>query len=313
MKAKGRRCCIILLALVVLLACSAMTAYGAKKKKTKKKVKAKTKTVQVVASESNTWTTQSAIRTNSGTYNKVYRYNKDGVCTGYTNNEGTTSYTLNAAGFITEEVTKAASGAMKYRTLYTRDSNGDPTQIIYYENRTGFSKPARTETYTYYGKGAKKTRVAVDYEGGTITTTYDIYGNITEEIMQDSREHSKSTYTNILDSHHNPIKITERTEGSSGNYDTSSTSVTDITYQYDKSGNITKSDSKMSTVYSYGDTETITKTSTAAYNKKGNPIKKSFYSKSVGNAGYEFIDTDNITIKYKNVKVPKKYWHLYDD
>ena len=138
MKAKGKRFCIILLVLVVLLASSAMTAYGANKKKAKKKGKTKTKTVQVVASESSTWTSQSAIRTNSGTNKTVYRYNKDSVCTGYTNNQGTTSYTLNAAGFITEKVTKTSSAA------YNRLSES-PARI-----NTGFLRPDFSFSPTYF-------------------------------------------------------------------------------------------------------------------------------------------------------------------
>ena len=51
------------------------------------------------------------------------------------------------------------------------------------------------------------------------------------------------------------------------------------------------------------------------YNKKGNPVKNSFQSRSVlsGSGGSEFIYSDTTTYKYKNVKVPKKYWHLYDN
>ena len=88
-----------------------------------------------------------------------------------------------------------------------------------------------------------------------------------------------------------------------------------ISYRYDKSGNITQSVSTMRKTYSHGDTETMTKTSTAAYNKKGNPVKNSFQSRSVlsGAGGNEFIYSDTTTYKYKNVKVPKKYWHLYDN
>ena len=241
----------------------------------------RTKTYQVVTQE------KSVYKENGGAPDKNVdscSYNKNGLRTETKRGgqmAGKTTYKRNGKGYITEVRYYNKKGKLVFREVYKRKSNGNITTATYYSVSGKKEQKQSTRTYKYWSRGKIKQISAkgkdysnvekFDKKGCSIS-----YSNTSRSGKDKSTD--KCTSVNKYDEKGN---LVERTEN----------------WTYVDQGKT----SEYKEVYTYKYT----------YNKKGNPSKKVCKRVMYNGKVKEGYSTNTITYKYKNVKVPEKYWSIY--
>lgn len=254
----------------------------------------------------------------------VYHYDKNGLCTSVTNGNLKTVYTHNKKGYVTS--TKEYDGnTLSTMTTYKVKKNGDVSSLKFYVAGKGFKTPYQTMSYTYWKKGVVKTTVN-KLGDDTYKTWYDKKGNITKEVSSgkttiwdekkgdtvDGTYTETATYKNKLDKKGHAIKttVTRVNKLSNGNTEKSTETIT-RSYKY-KKNKILKCTTNTVRKNSEGKVEYKDKTvETNTYNKSGYLTKSTYEDTWSYSDGETYSNKSTSTIKYKRVKVAKKYRHLY--
>ena len=311
----------VMLSLAVFVAFSfvvAPEAYAAK---------SKGKKYPVVVQIDRTWTysnSWSEGENSTGKSSTKFTYNKQGLCTGRSDEDGKVVFTHSKKGYVTSEKIYDTDGKLQSRYVYKLKKNGDVSKEYYYE---GTSKKASSVTsYTYYKKGVTKTMTTKDTDGYTYKVWFDKKGNVKKEVNSGNTEvYDKSkdeyvpgTYTstttnkNTLNKKGNAKKTISTTvyKDSKGNSNKTVSTIT-RSFKY-KKGRIVKMVEKVTAKNTEGKTDyTETTTEVNTYTKKGYIKSSSSTTTTKYSDGDVSTGKHTSTYKYKSIKVAKKYRHLY--
>lgn len=241
-----------------------------------------TRTYQVVTQTKNVYQTD-GFKASTDVWK--YSYNKSGLKTAESLNGGEAlskiTYKRNNKGYVTEARRYDKKGKLASRTVYKLKANGNISTATDYSVSGKKSTKECTITYKYWSRGKVKqvTTKGADY---TYVDKYNKKGYMTSYsrtwVFGKDKSTDKCTYSYKYDEKGNPVRIT-----------TDATSVDE--------GRTTKN--KDVTIFKY------------TYNKNGNPTQTIRKWTNYENGKKQDSGTITTTYKYKNVKVPEKYWNIY--
>ena len=172
--------------------------------------------------------------------NISYTYNMIDNITSMTDSKGTTTYTYNARGFLTNE-TRAKNNGTSYSATYTYDADGNRYQY----SVSGIAALSSTYTFDYANRLTK-----IVANNDTTSYTYDNNSNLLTEITKNSSNAvmKSATYTynglNLVKTQDNKAKTTTidtfaRTYYANGNVASETNNGITKNYTYDKKSRLT--------------------------------------------------------------------------
>ena len=268
-----------------------------------------TKTVYVLTS-SKTVSTDPNGKKETTTIKRTY--DKNGLWSGMENSQYKTVVSRNKKGYFNKIKTYDLKGKLIRTNTYkmTYNKKGLVTTEKMYTQEAGKKKKlTSTYKYTYYGNNNFKTAVG-KYDDQTFTEKYNKKGILSSSVTESRGEYPR-TSTTTYDKYGNIKKYV---------YEGTDYKTTDVhtTLKYDKYGNLVKdiytSTSQYIAAEGQDSMEPIvtkyTKTIKYKYDSHKNIIKEVTTVKAVPSVGDPFTTTTTKTMKYKAVKIEKKYWHI---